>query len=165
MKTFTKIIKIILNTITTIIILSGVLFVGLFLYGIQPYVVESGSMEPEIKTGSVCFVNKNAKYEEIQVGDIIAFKLDSGAFATHRVNNITSEGIETKGDANSTVDNVITTRANFVGKNIFSIPKAGFIVKGIQTPRGKVILGTVIIVLLLAAILIGTPSKKKNKND
>ena len=164
MKVFVKIIKVILNIITTIIILAGILFVGLFLYGIQPYVVESGSMEPEIKTGSVCFINKKAQYDDMKVGDIIAFRIDSGAFATHRINNITNEGFETKGDANSTVDNFITTRDNFVGKNIFSIPKVGFIVKGIQTPRGKILLGTVIVVLLLAAILIGTPSKKKKKN-
>lgn len=160
MNTFVKITKIILNIITTIIIIAGVLFIGLFCYGIQPYVVESGSMQPTIETGSVCFVNKRVNYEDMQVGDIIAFKLDTGAFVTHRINAITPEGFETKGDANKAVDSIITTKENFIGKNVYSIPKAGFVVKIMQTTRGKIIIGTVIVVLLLAAILIGGPSKK-----
>lgn len=163
MKTFVKITKIIFNIITTVIIVFGILFVGLFCFGIQPYVVESGSMEPAIQTGSVCFVNQRAKYEDMQVGDIIAFKLDTGAFATHRIKEITDEGFTTKGDKNKAEDNIITTRSNFIGKNIFSIPNVGFIVKGIQEPKGKIILGTIIVVLVLAAILIGKPSKKKEE--
>lgn len=163
MKTIVKITKIIFNIITTVIIIFGILFVGLFCFGIQPYVVESGSMEPAIQTGSVCFVNQRAKYEDMQVGDIIAFKLDTGAFATHRIKEITNEGFTTKGDKNKAEDNIITTRSNFIGKNIFSIPNVGFIVKGIQEPKGKIILGTIIVVLVLASILIGKPSKKKEE--
>lgn len=161
MKVFIKITKIVFNIITTIVIVFGILLVGLFCFGIQPYVVESGSMEPTIKTGSVCLINQRAKYEDVQVGDIIAFKLDTGDYATHRVKTITNEGIITQGDKNIAEDNVITTRANYIGKNIFSIPNAGFLVKGIQEPKGKIILGTIIVVLVLAAILIGTPSLKK----
>lgn len=163
MNTFIKISKIIFNIITTIIIVVGILFVGLFCFGIQPYVVESGSMEPTIETGSVCFVNRHAKYEDMKVGDIIAFQLDEGAFATHRIKEITDEGFTTKGDKNKADDNIITTRSNFIGKNIFSIPKVGFIVKGIQEPKGKIILGTIIVVLIMAAILTGTPNKEKKK--
>ena len=165
MNTFIKISKIIFNIITTIIIVVGILFVGLFCFGIQPYVVESGSMEPTIETGSVCFVNRHAKYEDMKVGDIIAFQLDEGAFATHRIKEITDEGFTTKGDKNKADDNIITTRSNFIGKNIFSIPKVGFIVKGIQEPKGKIMLGTIIVVLIMAAILTGTPHKKKKINS
>ena len=166
MDTFIKITKIILNIITTVIILFGIVFIALFCFGIQPYVVESGSMQPTIETGSLCFINKRANYEDMQVGDVIGFKISENTFVTHRINAITDEGFETKGDANKAVDNIITTKDNFIGKNIYSIPKVGFIVKIIQTTKGKIILGTVIVVLLLAAILVGTPSKKaKNKNE
>lgn len=161
MKAIMKIIKIILNLILTTIIIFGTLFIGLFCFGIQPYVVESGSMEPNIKTGSICFVNKKAQYEKMQVGDIIAFEINTGAFATHRIVSISDEGFETKGDANTVVDNIVTTKDNFIGKNIFSISHIGFIVKALQTVRGKIILVTIIIVLFLAGILIGEPSKKK----
>ena len=146
-------------------IVIGVLFIGLFLYGIQPYVVESGSMEPAIKIGSVCFINRKADYNEMHEGDIIAFKINDKKFATHRIKSITDEGFETKGDANSGIDGIITTRDNFLGKNVFSIPNVGFIVKSIQTPSGKIVLGTIVIVLFLAGILIGEPSKKKKDTE
>ena len=125
--------------------------------------VESGSMQPDIPTGSLCFINKKAKYEDMKVGDIIAFKINSNAFATHRIVSITNEGFETKGDANNVIDNIITTKDNYIGQNIFSIPYVGLWVLVIQTTRGKIILGTIIIVLFLAAILIGQPSRKKQK--
>lgn len=161
MKTFVEFTKIIINIILTLIIVLGITFVGLFCFGIQPYVVESGSMEPTIKTGSVCFINKKADYNSIREGDIIAFKVDSGAFATHRVKAVTDKGLETKGDANSVADQNITTKETFIGKNVFSIPNIGFLVKLVQTTSGKIILGTIIIVLFLAGILVGEPSKKK----
>lgn len=160
-----KIIKSILNIIMTIIIIVGSVFVILFCIGIQPYVVESGSMQPEIPTGSLCFINKKAKYENMKVGDVIAFKINSNAFATHRIVSITDEGFETKGDANNVIDNIITTQDNYIGQNIFSIPYVGFWILVIQTTRGKIILGTIIIVLFLAGILIGQPSKKKQKES
>lgn len=160
-----KIIKSILNIIMTIIIIVGSVFVILFCIGIQPYVVESGSMQPEIPTGSLCFINKKAKYENMKVGDVIAFKINSNAFATHRIVSITDEGFETKGDANNVIDNIITTQDNYIGQNIFSIPYVGFGILVIQTTRGKIILGTIIIVLFLAGILIGQPSKKKQKES
>ena len=164
MKPIMKITKIILNIITSLIIIIGIIFVVLFAVGIQPYVVESGSMEPEIQTGSVCFINKRAKYEDMKVGDIIAFKLgNTQSFATHRINAITEEGFQTKGDANTNVDGIITTRDTFIGKNVASIPKVGYAVKKIQTPRGKILVGTVIVVLIVAGIMIGEPSEKKAK--
>ncbi len=150
-----KTIKIVLNTAMTIIIVFGILFVVLFLFGIQPYVVESGSMEPTIHTGSLCFIDKKANYDNMQVGDIIAFRINSSASATHRIISITENGFETKGDANSVMDNNITTKSNFIGKTLFSIPNFGFIVKGIQTARGKIILTTLIIALFLTGVLIG----------
>ena len=71
------------------------------------------------------------------------------------------EGITTKGDGNNMEDAMTTTEDTFLGKNIFSIPKCGIIVKKLQTTSGKIMLGTIIVVLFLAAFLIGEPSKKK----
>ncbi len=164
MKILIKSIKIILNILLTIIILFGLVFIGLFCFGIQPYVVESGSMEPAIQTGSICFINKKANYDDMKVGDVIAFELSTGAFATHRIVAITEEGFTTKGDVNSAVDSVITTQDNFIGENVYTIPRVGFIVKALQTARGRIILGTIILVLFVAGILIGEPSKKKVDN-
>ena len=159
MKMINKSLKVNCNIILTTIIIFGIIFVGLFCFGIVPYVVESGSMEPDIKTGSICFINKNAKYEDMQVGDVIAFEINSGAFATHRIVSISNEGFTTKGDANNLVDSIITTRDNFIGKNVISIPNVGIIIKVLQTAKGRVILTTIIVALLALAILIGKPEK------
>ena len=57
----------------TLIIAIGGLFLVLYFLGIVPYVVLSGSMEPTIKTGSLCFVNKNISIDKIKEKDIIVY--------------------------------------------------------------------------------------------
>lgn len=163
MEKFQNVIKVCINTLMTLILIIGAIFIILYVIGIEPFVVESGSMQPAIETGSLSFVNKKAKYESIRPQDIIAFKVkDTGIKVTHRVISVSEEGMETKGDANEVSDGISTTRENYIGKTIFSIPKIGYIVKILQTPRGKVILGTVIIVLVFTGILIEDPKKKKS---
>lgn len=165
MKIFWKIVKKILNIIITLIIVIGIAFIVAYFAGIEPFVVESGSMEPKIQTGSVCFVNKKAKYDDVKVNDIIAFNLGNNSRATHRAISISSDGITTKGDNNELEDEGLVTRDRFYGKTLFSIPKIGFLVKIIQTTKGKVIFATFIIVLFLAGILLGDSSKKKDKKE
>ena len=152
-----------INAISTIIIVVGIAFVGLYLFGITPYVVLSGSMEPVIQTGSLCFINKHTKYEAIKEADIIAFRTKDGTLISHRVVQIDDTGITTKGDNNSTKDGV-TKKENYVGKNIFWIPKAGYLIVLIQTPKGKIIFGTCVLVLFLSGLLLGENSKEK-KNE
>lgn len=157
-----KIVKNIINVLTTLIIVVGVVFVGLYLCGITPYVVLSGSMEPTIKTGSLCFINKHAKYEKIKEKDIIAFKME-GTLVTHRVYSVTQEGFETKGDNNDDKDGSLVTKDNFVGKNIFWIPKVGYGVKLVQSTKGKIIFGTCIVLLFMSGLLLGDDKKKVSK--
>ena len=161
MKKFLKILNFVFNSILTFIIIIGIVFISLYIIGIEPSVVQSGSMEPQIQTGSLCFINKLVKYEEIKENDVIAFKLPTGVGVTHRVIKINADGFTTKGDNNETEDLIKTTKENYIGKNVFSIPKVGYIIKLLQTPRGKIIFGTLILVIFLAGILIGEPSKKK----
>ena len=156
-----KIIKEIINVLTTLVIIIGGLFVILYAIGYTPYVVLSGSMEPTIKTGSVCFINKHASYEKIKEKDIIAFRLKSGTLVTHRVIDITNEGLITKGDNNEDKDDVITTKNNFVGKNSFWIPKLGYLVVLFQSTKGKIIFITYIVLLFIAGLLFGEDKKKE----
>lgn len=158
-----KIIKGLINVLTTLIIVVGVIFIGLYIFGITPYVVLSGSMEPTIKTGSLCFINKHAKYEKIKEKDIIAFK-SNGTLVTHRVDEINDDGFVTKGDSNDTQDGSLVTKDNFVGKNIFWIPKVGYGVKLVQSTKGKIIFGTLIVLLFIAGLLFGEDKKKVSKD-
>ena len=90
-----KIIKGIINVLTTLIIVIGGIFLILYACGIVPYVVLSGSMEPTIETGSICFINKHADIKKIKENDIIAFKHNNGTLVTHRAVEITDSGIQT----------------------------------------------------------------------
>ena len=156
-----KALNTIINVITTLIIVLGVLFLALCAIGIRPYVVLSGSMQPKIPTGSLCFINEHVKYTNIDVNDVIAFRMQDGTLVTHRVVDKNEEGLVTKGDANSDNDAITTKASNYVGKNIFSIPLLGYVVKAIQTTKGKIILGTVVVILFVAGVLLGESSKKK----
>ena len=156
-----KIIKGIINVLTTLIIVIGGLFLILYICGIVPYVVLSGSMEPKIKTGSLCFINKNAKFNSIKKKDIIAYKMKDGTLVTHRVVKISKKGIQTKGDNNKDIDKNIITKKNFVGKNIFWIPKLGYAVIAFQSTKGKIVLITFIIMMLIFGLFFNEKTKKE----
>ena len=165
MKKIHKVIKVLINTLMTLLLIIGIVFIILYFIGIEPFVVESGSMKPTIEKYSLSFINKHIQYQDIKENDIIAFKASSGARVTHRAINITEEGIETKGDANSRSDGITTTKENFIGKNIFSIPKLGYVIKLIQTTSGKVILITMIIAILILGFLEDAKKKGKRYKD
>ncbi len=159
-----KIIKGIINVLTTLIICVGSLFIILYIFGIVPYVVLSGSMEPTIGTGSVCFINKNANIENIKEKDIIAFKLRDGTLVTHRAIKVDNSGIITKGDNNKDADSNVVNKEKFVGKDLFWIPKVGYVVKVFQTTKGKIIAVAIIVLLLVSGFLFGEDKNKEKIN-
>lgn len=117
--------------------------------GIVPYIVVSGSMEPEIHVGSVCFVDTNYAYDKIHENDIIAYQSEQGHLVTHRVIKIHDNGMETKGDNNVLSDGITTTYENFVGKTLLSIPQMGYFFRKLQTIQGKILCVTWGICILL----------------
>ena len=44
--------------------------------GFDNYIVVSGSMEPNIPTGSFAVVNRNADFDDVKIGDVIVFKYE-----------------------------------------------------------------------------------------
>jgi len=159
-----KIIKGIINVLTTLIIVIGGIFLILYACGIVPYVVLSGSMEPTIKTGSLCFINKRANFEDIKEKDIIAYKMDDGTLVTHRTVNKKENEIQTKGDNNNNTDNVKINKGNFVGKNVFWIPKIGYVIVALQSTRGKIVILTFILLLFVFGFFFDD-KKEKNKKE
>ena len=67
-----------------------VAFVGVRLFGLTPYAVLSGSMEPEYPTGSLIYV-RDVDPADVAVGDAITFELESGTLVTHEVYEIDSD--------------------------------------------------------------------------
>ncbi|MDD5847908.1 MAG: signal peptidase I [Firmicutes bacterium] len=134
-------------------------FAGLFtlprLIGIEPYIVMSGSMEPAIHTGSVAFVDTGA--DRIKEGDIIAYELASAdaetVTITHRVIAVTPEGWITRGDANRSPDEGIVKGKQLVGRYLFCVPGAGYLLNGREKELGLLGILWVLAANLLAGLL------------
>lgn len=132
-------------------ILVGVIAIlVMFALGIKPYITMSGSMEPVIHTGSVCFVNTKAEFQDMRIGDIIAFEAPTGGLVTHRIIGMQAAGFETKGDNNDVSDGVSTTPGNFHGKTLFSIPLLGYAMSYIRQP---VVIAVIVILFVAYAVI------------
>lgn len=165
MKIIANILKKIIDILLTLVIIVGIVFVFLYAIRIEPYVVLSGSMEPTLHVGSLSFINKNVKYEELKKDDIIAYKADSNILVAHRIYSIEDDGIVTKGDANESDDGISVNELNYIGKNIFNIPYVGYGVRFIQTPRGKIISATLVVCLIISAFIFDDEEEKKKKKE
>lgn len=129
-----------------VLVTLGVLLIGMktsYIKGYEIKIVQSGSMEPAIKTGSVVFIKKQPSYA---VGDIVTFGVSSSKSlpTTHR---IISEQLQagqlvyqTKGDANEDPDPVFTSPRNIVGRALFSVPYLGYVLDFARKPLGFVLI-------------------------
>lgn len=127
-----KFLTILFRILEALLILVPALFLIFWFLGIRPFIVMSGSMEPVIPTGSICFVDTKASYSEIEPQDTIAFTVGNHMLVTHRVIRITEKGMETKGDANEVSDLQLVTDTNYIGKTMFSIPYLGYLASQFQ---------------------------------
>lgn len=106
-------------------------------------IVQSGSMEPTIKTGSLAVIRPNDTYKE---GDIITFGKDTkkNVPTTHRIIATRVESGITiytvKGDANNSPDPTEVRQSEIIGKVIFSVPYLGYIMDFAKKPLGFVLL-------------------------
>ncbi len=109
----------------------------------QIKVVQSGSMEPAMKVGSIVIIKPADSYE---VGDIVTFhgrfRLPNGEelAVTHRVVEKTVSGsttvYKTKGDANDDPDTELLRENKIIGKVLFDVPYIGYVVETARKPYG-----------------------------
>ena len=151
-----KVISYIFYTIVAIIAL--LLIIPLFpLPGnYQIFTVLSGSMEPEIHTGSVVIVKPVDNYE---IDDVITFGKTKKTPTTHRIHDIqVSVGnpiYKTKGDANNAPDSTEITKDEVIGKVLLSVPYAGFVISTAKKPWRFAL-----IIIIPALIIISDEIKK-----
>ena len=117
------------------------------------FVVLSGSMEPDIKTGDAVIVD-SVRPGQVAVGDVITFTRDgASAPITHRVIDVTGDGATrefvTKGDNNEEADARTVPAANVVGRVVLTIPYIGFVIDFANTEPGYLLLVVVPIGLLI----------------
>lgn len=98
------------------------------LLGFQLYVIESGSMEPTLRVGTVILCRKPKNAESLAENDIVTFKSLSGPIVTHRIVGIvTGENghiaFRTKGDnPHNSIDRELLTPDRVLGVFIAKIP-------------------------------------------
>lgn len=135
------------------------------------YVVQSGSMEPAIHTGSVVVVLPEKDYKE---GDIITFKSKGGKpeSVTHRIVKAESNGPEkiftTKGDANKSNDTDSVSSEKVIGKMLFTVPYFGYAVAAAKTKYGflaLIIIPALLIVYDEIKKILEELRKSKNKKE
>lgn len=101
-------------------------------------IIRSGSMVPVIPVGAAVVLDRGGS--QVQPGDVVAMRLDNGAVFTHRVTRLASLSgvsyIETKGDANVSVDPALTPLDHVIGRVAVSLPIAGYLIAGLGTPAG-----------------------------
>ena len=88
MKKFKKVVDILTTSMLVVFVLFVVLLVGVRLVGIEPHIVLSGSMEPEILTGSLVYVKPISPEAacELKEGDTVTYIADkSGTKVTHKI--------------------------------------------------------------------------------
>ncbi len=117
---------------------------------IEVKIVKSGSMEPTINTGGIVAIRESETYG---LGDVITFTSQGADIpTTHRI--IAMEDIDgvtmitTKGDANEDADSALITQDAIIGKVLFDMPYAGFVLDFARQPMGFMLL------IALPALLI-----------
>lgn len=83
-----KILDVASTVMLVLFVVFVILLVGVRLFGIEPHIVLSGSMEPEILTGSLVYVDPLTREEacNLQAGDTITYLVDNkGTKVTHRI--------------------------------------------------------------------------------
>lgn len=133
------------------VIATGALSLGLFLVlmqtsiipGFEVRIVQSGSMEPAISTGSVVVIQKKDTYLE---GQVVTFggQTANSIPTTHRIMSTEVQNGElvylTKGDANDAVDIESVAVDEIRGLVLFTIPALGFLLDFARQPVGFALL-------------------------
>lgn len=149
-------------------VLSGALWVANSLGYVQPLVVVSGSMEPQIRTGDL-IVDVPRTVEELQVGDVASIRsAHTGNLVTHRVIElIPGDGhveVRMQGDANEVPDAeaYVVAAGDSVLTPVLTVQGGGFFVEKVAQPGVALPLLVSIAALIVLAVL---PSRLEDDAD
>ncbi len=132
--------------------------------GIKPFIVLSGSMEPEIHKGDI-ILTKIVDPETLRVDDVIAFRDAENTVTTHRIIDIVEEsGVEyfiTKGDNNSTQDRNLVEKSDVEGIYIMRIPGIGSMMQNLSQPTTIMVLVVGITVIFVIGFTISNKKQQE----
>lgn len=164
-----KTINFITTSLLVLILLLAFALVGVRIFGIAPYTVLSGSMEPTYHVGSLIYV-KEVDVQSLKVGDPITYVIEGGTVVTHRIIEVLPEygedgspGFRTKGDNNKVEDGTPVHGRNVLGKPLFSIPLLGYLAYYIQNPPWSYfVIGFCVMIVLMTFLpdLLDKPAQE-----
>jgi signal peptidase I len=115
-----------------------------FATGMRSLSVMSGSMEPAIHTGDVV-VDEWVAPSAARVGDTVSFNDPErgNIVITHRVVTVRRRAdhidFVTRGDANTGVERWSAPATGRIGRVVYRVPRAGFLMVFTRTPWGKLL--------------------------
>ena len=166
MRVFAKVYETVIHIVVGVLLVCALGLEVPKFFGIMPFIVQSGSMEPVVHTGSVVFTDTNDR--DAKVGDIISYKIQEGdaeVMVLHRVVAIDGDNITTKGDANEAIDGVAVTKSMVVGKYVFAIPQIGFLLAKLTTKVKIVIIAWLFILIVLSFIFNRIVDSSESEDD
>lgn len=159
----------ILSVVATLLMI-GLILVALpltipKLLGYQIYSVLTASMTPALPVGCAVYV-RECDPETLEPGDVVTYYKGAGTTLTetHRVvsNNVDSQSLTTKGDANSGADMYPVLYSQVLGVVTFSVPCLGAVAMGMQSPAG---IAVCIVIFALAFLLWALADKFKKRES
>ena len=166
MRVFAKVYETVIHIVVGVLLVCALGLEVPKFFGIMPFIVQSGSMEPVVHTGSVVFTNTNDR--DAKVGDIISYKIQEGdeeVMVLHRVVAIDGDNITTKGDANEAIDGVAVTKSMVVGKYVFAIPQIGFLLAKLTTKVKIVVIAWLFILIVISFIFNKIVDSTESEDD
>jgi len=150
-----------------LVVLVGLVLVGVLLgralplTGRQTLIIAGPSMEPALPIGAAAVMEPYEQDGGPAVGDVVAIRVGpSSALFTHRViRTLSLNGepyIETKGDANPDPDPATTPARAALGRVVWSVPYAGYLLALLSAPAGALFVLSLGMTLLVLAYLLET---------
>ena len=147
-------------SIVIILFLAALVFIPNIL-GITPTIDLLGTMSPKITKGSISYVNRNYKYNNINTNDVIQIKMyNQDIMVRVESKNEKDKTLSVKGDAESKQEIKVISKKEYIGKHIFSIPKVGLLILFLQ----RFFFLTVILIIIIIVSLIVDYIDYKNNN-
>lgn len=150
----------ILTVLCYVVIFGFLLIISPIIVGYHPVIVQSPSMQPSIKTGSIVYYKKVDTISQLKMGDVITFKnKEDGPLITHRLMRIEDDGtIKTMGDNNPSLDSWEIRFEHILGKvGSVYIPKCGFYMAYAQNPMVIFVVASIIVL----NVIVGYIEEKK----
>lgn len=142
------------------------------LFGYQMKIVISGSMEPDIKEGSIIFIKLRKTDEPVAVNDVVTFVTEEEILVTHRIVDIEEKDTLyiTKGDANDANDLAPVHINNIVGTYTgVTIPFLGYFFYFVTTKEGIIVTlivpGIFLLIYSVAQMIRTLKTHKQQENE